>query len=158
MALQHEFIFVSKEKGELRTEDFSWNDREFSYKDGTAVEEYVILSDEFILYIMDFLCWLPTYNPSRGENGFGINYYGITKIEKEGAETAENLFRSLMSLFSVAPETIELTGAFQWTDDTDGDYEKMFFDRDILCAQLQSLVKLFHKVKSEEGYILHFGI
>lgn len=161
MALQHEFVFVSHEKGELSSKDFSWNDMEFSYKDGTAVEEYVILSDEFILYILDFLRWIPTYNPSRRENGFGLHYHGITKIEKEGANIAVNLFRSLINLFSLAPETIELTGAFQWTystDDPNGEYEKLSFNRDILCAQLQSLVTLFYKVRSEKGYILHFGI
>ena len=93
--------------------------------------------------------------------GFGLDYLGVTKIEKEGANKAVNLFRSLIHLFSLAPETIELTGAFQWingTDDTNGEYEKLFFNRDILCAQLRSLFTLFHKVKSEEGYILHFGI
>lgn len=158
MAMQHEFIFVSHEKGELSSEDFSWNNRGFSYKDGTAVEEYVILSDEFILYILDFLRWIPTYNPSRRENGFGLHYHGIIKIEKEGANIAVNLFRSLIHLFSLAPETMELTGSFQWTDGDDGEYEKLFFNRDTLCAELQSLVKLCYKVKCEEGYILHFGI
>ncbi|MDM5189330.1 coproporphyrinogen III oxidase [Bacillus sp. DX4.1] len=160
MALQHEFVFVSNEKGELSSEDFSWNNREFCYKDGTAVEECVILNDEIVLYVSDFLHWIPTYNPSRREKGFGIHYYGITKIEKEGAKIAVDLFRSLISLFSLAPEKIELTGSFQWTSDcnTDGEYEKIFLKRDILCAELESLVKLCYKVKEGEGYLLHFGV
>ncbi|MEN1934190.1 coproporphyrinogen III oxidase [Paenibacillus sp. 102] len=160
MALQHEFVFVSNEKGELSSEDFSWHDREFFYKDGTVVEDCVILSDEIVLYVSDFLHWIPTYNPSRKEQGFGIHYYGITKIEKEGAEIAVDLFCSLVGLFSLAPEKIELTGSFQWTVDcdTDGEYEHLVFNRDILCTELESLIRLLHKVKEGEGYLLHFGI
>ncbi|CAI8975868.1 hypothetical protein EMIT079MI2_70018 [Bacillus sp. IT-79MI2] len=44
-----------------------------------------------------------------------VSIIGITKIEKEGAEIAINLFRSLVNLFSLGPEKIELTGSFQWT-------------------------------------------
>lgn len=161
MALQHEFVFVSNEKGESSSEDFFWNDKAFSYKDGTAVEECVILSDEFVMYVIDFLQWLPTYNPSRRKYEFGINYYGITKIEKEGAKIAANLFQSLISLFSLAPEKIELTGSFQWQDGEnieDGEYEQLSFDRNVLCTELEQLVRLLQKVKQEEGYLLHFGV
>jgi len=142
VALQHEFVFVSNEKGELSSEDFSWHDREFFYKDGMVVEECVIFSDEIVLYVSDFLQWIPTYNPFKKEKGFGIHYYGITKIEKEGAEIAINLFRSLVNLFSLGPEKIELTGSFQWTVecDTDGEYEHLVFNRDILCTELESLI------------------
>nr|WP_240517532.1 coproporphyrinogen III oxidase [Bacillus pseudomycoides] len=142
MALQHEFVFVSNEKGELSSEDFSWHDREFFYKDVMVVEECVIFSDEIVLYVSDFSQWIPTYNPFKKEKGFGIHYYGITKIEKEGAEIAINLFRSLVNLFSLGPEKIELTGSFQWTVecDTDGEYEHLVFNRDILCTELESLI------------------
>ncbi|KFN12676.1 hypothetical protein [Bacillus pseudomycoides] len=160
MALQHEFVFVSNEKGELSSEGFSWHDREFFYKDGTVVEECVIFSDEIVLYVSDFLQWIPTYNPFKKEKGFGIHYYGITKIEKEGAEIAINLFRSLVNLFSLGPEKIELTGSFQWTVecDTDGEYEHFSFNRDILCTELESLIRLLYKVEAGEGHLLHFGI
>lgn len=160
MALQHEFVFVSNEKGELNSEDFSWHDRQFFYKDGSVVEDCVILSDEIVLYVSDFLQWIPTYDPFRKEKRFGLHYYGITKIENEGAEIAIDLFRSLANLFSLGPEKIELTGSFQWTVDcdTDGEYEQLIFNRDILCADLKSLVKLLHKVKEGEGYLLHFGV
>ncbi|TCW48274.1 hypothetical protein EC917_12221 [Bacillus thuringiensis] len=46
--------------------------------------------------------------------GFGMHYYGITKIEQQGAVIAEQLFCSLVNMFSLAPEIIELTGQFQW--------------------------------------------
>ncbi|WP_459500063.1 coproporphyrinogen III oxidase [Bacillus sp. C1] len=160
MALQHEFVFVPNEQGELGVEDFSWNDSAFFYKDGTIIEDCVILHDEIIMYISDFLYGIPTYNPSKREKGFGLHYYGITKIEKEGAEMAGKLFRSLIGLFSLAPENIKLTGSFQWTNgyDTDGEYERLMFDRDILCEKLESLVRLLHKVEEGKGYILHFGV
>ncbi|MDM5155808.1 coproporphyrinogen III oxidase [Bacillus sp. DX1.1] len=160
MALQHEFVFVSHEKRELSFEDFDWIAKSFGYKKDAAVEDCVILSDEIVLYLLDFLNWLPTYIPAKREKGFGIHYYGITKFEKEGAEKAIDLYQSLISIFSLAPEKIELTGSFQWTSDcnTDGEYEKIFLNRDILCAELESLVKLCYKVKEGEGYLLHFGV
>ncbi|WP_020061986.1 hypothetical protein [Bacillus sp. 123MFChir2] len=161
MAMQHEFVFVSYEKGELSSEDLEWIEKSFFYKKSASEDDCVILSDEIVVYLLDFFNWLPTHIPPKKETGFGLHYHGITKIEKEGANIAVNVFRSLIHLFSLAPETIELTGSFQWTcgtDDTNGEYEKLSFNRDILCVQLQSLVTLFYKVKSEEGYILHFGI
>jgi len=73
---------------------------------------------------------------------------------------AEQLFCSLVSMFSLAPETIELTGRFQWENDckTDGEYERYVFDRDKLCQDLKSFIRLLRRVKNGEGYILHYGI
>ncbi|EEK77877.1 hypothetical protein bcere0009_33050 [Bacillus cereus R309803] len=48
-------------------------------------------------------------------------------------------------MFSLAPETVELTGQFQWGNDTntDGEYERYVFDRDKLCQDLKSLFVCF---------------
>ncbi|CAM4365091.1 coproporphyrinogen III oxidase [Bacillus manliponensis] len=163
MALQHEFVFVSKEKGELRSEDFLWRDTNIWYKDGTDIEQCVILSDDFVLYMSDFLQWIPTCTPhhNRNERGFGLNYHGVTKIEQEGADLAVQLFQSLISLFVLAPETIQLTGPFGWIEGEHvetGEYEELSFKRDLLCSQLKSFVTLLKQVKEGKGYILHFGI
>lgn len=59
-----------------------------------------------------------------------MRYYGITKIEQRGAVVAEQLFCSLVSMFSLTAEIIELTGEFQWENDnnTDGEYARYVFD------------------------------
>ncbi|GAB6442268.1 MULTISPECIES: coproporphyrinogen III oxidase [Bacillus] len=107
------------------------------------------MSDEIIVYLLDFIHWIPVYYPAKRAEGFGIHYNGITKIGQQGAVIAEQLFCSLISMFSLAPETIELTGQFQWGNDknTDGEYERYVFDRDKLCQDLQSFIHLLHKVK-----------
>lgn len=161
LALQHEFVFVSKEKGELTSSGSFWMERLFQYKNEASVRECAILSDDIIVYIMGFLSWIPTYNPEprRSEKEFGLHYTGITKIEKDGADVAIQLFRFLIAMFSLAPETIKLTGSFRWTEgEDDGEYEVLSFDRDLLCSQLETLVTLFKKVQKEEGYLLHFGV
>ncbi|GAB6455527.1 hypothetical protein bcgnr5390_58710 [Bacillus luti] len=61
-------------------------------------------------------------------------------------------------MFSLAPETIELTGQFQWENDTSGEYEKYVFDRDTLCLEIESFICLLRRVKNGEGYVLRYGI
>lgn len=102
----------------------------------------------------------PDLLSSEKAEGFGIHYYGITKIEQRGAVVAEQLFCSLVSMFSLAPEIIELTGEFQWENDnnTDGEYARYVFGRNKLCQDLQSFIRLLRRVKNGEGYILHYGI
>ncbi|EOP51625.1 hypothetical protein IIW_02380 [Bacillus cereus VD136] len=99
MALQHEFVFVSNEKGELSSEDFSWHDREFFYKDGMVVEECVIFSDEIVLYVSDFLQWIPTYNPFKKEKGFGIHYWYYKNRERGSRNSDQPISLISQSLF-----------------------------------------------------------
>ncbi|HDX9631790.1 TPA: coproporphyrinogen III oxidase [Bacillus cereus] len=159
MALQHEFVFISNEK-RLDFKEVDWIELCFLYKEEATIDECIVLSDELIVYLLDFIHWVPVYYPAKRAEGFGIHYYGITKIEQQGAVIAEQLFCSLVSIFSLAPETIELTGQFQWGNDnnTDGEYERYVFDRDKLCQDLQSFIHLLRRVKNGEGYILHYGI
>ncbi|HDR4422953.1 TPA: coproporphyrinogen III oxidase [Bacillus cereus] len=159
MALQHEFVFVSNEK-RLDFKCMDWIELCFLYKEEATIDECVVLSDELIVYLLDFIHWIPTYYPAKRAEGFGIHYYGITKIEQQGAVIAEQLFCSLVNMFSLAPETIELTGQFQWENDknTDGEYERYVLDREKLCQGLQSFIHLLGRVKNGEGYILHYGI
>ncbi len=160
LALQHEFVFVSNEKNGLDFIGIDWIELCFLYKEEATIDECVVLSDELIVYLLDFTHWIPTYYPAKRAEGFGIHYYGITKIEQQGAVIAEQLFCSLVNMFSLAPETIELTGQFQWENDnnTDGEYERYVFARDKLCQDLNSFIRLLCRVKNGEGYILHYGI
>ncbi|MED3124614.1 coproporphyrinogen III oxidase [Bacillus wiedmannii] len=159
MALQHEFVFVSNEK-RLDFKGIDWIELCFLYKEEATIDECIVLSDELIVYLLDFIHWIPVYYPAKRAEGFGIHYYGITKIEQQGAVIAEQLFCSLVNMFSLAPETIELAGQFRWENDdsTDGEYERYVFDRDGLCRDLNSFIHLLRRVKNGEGYILHYGI
>ncbi|WP_433772405.1 coproporphyrinogen III oxidase [Bacillus wiedmannii] len=158
MALQHEFVFVSYEKKGLDLKGVNWIEDCFLYKEEATIDESVVLSDEIIVYLLDFIHWIPVYYPAKRAEGFGIHYYGITKIEQKGAVVAEQLFCLLVSMFSLAPETIELTGPFQWENDnrTDGEYERYVFDRDKLCLELESFIHLLHRVKKGIFCILEF--
>ncbi|PEC23130.1 coproporphyrinogen III oxidase [Bacillus cereus] len=160
MALQHEFVFVSYEKKGLDLKGVNWIEDCFLYKEEATIDECVVLSDEIIIYLLDFIHWIPVYHPATRAEGFGIHYYGITKIEQKGAVVAEQLFCLLVSMFSLAPETIELTGRFQWENDnnTDGEYERYVINRDKLCRELEFFIRLLRRVKKGEGYILHYGI
>ncbi|WP_257127513.1 coproporphyrinogen III oxidase [Bacillus sp. AFS094611] len=144
----------------LDFKEIDWIDLCFLYKEEATIDECVVLSDELIVYLLDFIHWIPTYYPAKRAEGFGIHYYGITKIEQRGAVIAEQLFCSLVSMFSLAPEIIELTGQFQWENgnNTDGEYERYVFNRDKLSQDLQSFICLLRRVKNGEGYILHYGI
>ncbi|MDH4423903.1 coproporphyrinogen III oxidase [Bacillus cereus] len=141
-------------------EGVNWIEDCFLYKEEATIEECVVLSDELIVYLLDVIHWIPVYYPAKRAEGFGIHYYGITKIEQKGAVVAEQLFSLLISMFSLAPETIELTGQFQWENenDTAGKYEKYVFNRDTLCLEIESFIRLLRRVKNAEGYILHYGI
>lgn len=54
LALQHEFVFVSFEKKGLDLEGVNWIEDCFSYKEEATIEEYVVLSNELIVYLLDF--------------------------------------------------------------------------------------------------------
>jgi hypothetical protein len=77
MSLTHEFFLVNsefelKDRYEwYRTNRYTWGDK-------------AVLSDDIILYMMDFLNWIPSYNPETKENGNGLNYHGLTVIHIMG--------------------------------------------------------------------------
>ena len=96
LALQHEFVFISNEK-RLDFKGVDWIEFCFLYKEEATIDECIVLSDELIVYLLDFIHWIPVYYPVKRAEGFGIHYYGITKIEQQGAVIAEQLFCSLVS-------------------------------------------------------------
>lgn len=88
LTLQHEFVFISNEK-RLDFKDVDWIEFCFLYKEEATIDECIVLSDELIVYLLDFIQWIPVYYPAKRAEGFGIHYYGITKIEQQGAVIAE---------------------------------------------------------------------
>ena len=75
MPLLHDFVLLNK--------------NEFSYDDCCElvgkVSYDVSIHDDLIIYFNDFLKWIPTYNPSLKVRHTGLNYYGVTVIDGDGA-------------------------------------------------------------------------
>src|SRR5262249_46547120 len=108
--------------------------------------EAIKLDDDIVGYIFDTLKWIPSINPSNPAEwgGLGLNYYGPTVINKPGAATAARIFRLWAALLQEGPETLELTGGFEWTEDplTDGRYAAVAARRDSVVNTLQAIAEL----------------
>lgn len=136
----------------------------------------VSINDDLILYYMDYLKWISTYNPSLKVRHTGLNYYGVTVIDIEGATQAYNLFVSIVDILKLSPAILKLKGnySYQLADDDDpfGDsnverivrdslkQEKLIYQRDKIVEQFERLVNCFKRVIDSNGqlYVLHMGV
>ncbi|MCB2300827.1 hypothetical protein [Clostridium tagluense] len=121
------------------------------------------LHDDIVQYIHDTLIWIPSINPAMNyERGLGLNNYGITLFDKEGAEVILKIAKAWADLFTYGPSTLNLTGSYGWiTDDNgilDGDYERFNINRDELVNRFRKLQLFSEKVISNKYFILHHGI
>lgn len=161
MALIHEFILVSKSD---YTHDYYRKVERNKYGEidiqKSGILELVTFPDELILYINDSLQWIPTINPATSEKGFGLNYYGVTTIYKDGSSIAESVFQSWAKLFSNAPTDLRLTGSWTWsgTNENVGEYEKMVYERDTIVSYFSKLASYCNKVTDGLYYVVHLGI
>lgn len=159
MSPVHEFILVSKDKADFSFRDYVWDKNGFNAQK-SSVSDYVEVNDDFIEYIMDSLEWIPTYNPSKREKGYGLNYYGVTLIREDGALLAMNIFKSWADLFSNGPDILELRGAFTWQteDQESGHYETIKVARNEIVDVFKKLTSFAEQVMNGELYLLHLGI
>ncbi|MNI75451.1 hypothetical protein D3C73_1316040 [compost metagenome] len=105
--------------------------------------------------------WIHSWNPSSNENSIGLNYYGLTIIEREQDLLAfRNIIRAWTDLFIVAPENIVLTGSYYTivSEDEPGQYEKLEFYKFELVNKLNKLINMIKKTINEKKCILHLGI
>lgn len=166
MALLHDFVLL--------------NENEFSYDDCCElvgkVSYDVSIHDDLIIYFNDFLKWIPTYNPSLKVRHTGLNYYGVTVIDGDGAKEAFQLFSSLVNILKLSPNVLKLTGAYTFVhpydDVTDPNenvdrilretagYEKIIMQKSEVIRQFETLAGLMQKIIDSDGhlYVLHFGI
>lgn len=166
MALVHDFVVLNKE-------EYTYNDYMNVLK---KVPYDVSINDDLILYYMDYLKWISTYNPSLKVRHTGLNYCGVTVIDIEGATQAYNLFLSIADILKLSPAILKLEGSYsyQLADDDDplGDsnverivrdslkQEKLIYQRDKIVEQFEKLANCFKKVMDSNGelYVLHMGI
>lgn len=166
MALLHDFVLLNK--------------NEFSYDDCCElvgkVSHDVSIHDDLIIYFNDFLKWIPTYNPSLKVRHTGLNYYGVTVIDGDGAKEAFQLFSSLVNILKLSPKVLTLTGEYTFIHAYDdvidpnenvdrilrqtAGYEKIVMQKSEVIRQFEILAELMRKVIDSNNalYVLHFGI
>lgn len=127
----------------------------------------VILDDDFLSYISDSLSWIPVVYPDilgEHKDGFGLDYYGITVINKNGADVLYSIMISWSHLFSQGPQNLKLSSP--WVIERyDQIQERNLLSRDIctfnreeLIAKLTTLAEFAVQVKTGNFFILHHGI
>ncbi len=155
MSLSHEFFLLSKEI-DLNNRYEWYSSHRFTWSAKLA------LSDDLILFLTDFLNWIPSHNPETKTNGHGLNYYGTTVIYKNGADKLINILDSLVSLFEEAPDKLTLRGRTEWyeEDDVEGYCRetRVLLSKKAFLGDLIELKKCCIKVIRDDFYLLHFGI
>ncbi|MCU4638989.1 hypothetical protein [Acinetobacter courvalinii] len=166
MALVHDFVLSNK--------------NEFSYDNCCElidkVSYDVSIHEDLIRYFYDFFKWVPTYNPILKVKHTGLNYYGLTIIDIEGAEEMLILLSSLVNILKLSPNVLRLTGAYTYVHADDNvidpnkkvdrifretaGYEKIVMQKSEVIRQFEILAELMRKVIDSNNalYVLHFGI
>lgn len=149
MGLEHKFYLIP-DTTELT--DFYINKKN--------IIDSVVINDDVILYILDSLYWIPSKNPSSRNQiiGKGLNYYGLTLFDKQSSEALIGVFSAWKSLFKNAPEVIELTGEFVFSDGEEGEYEKIMVNRGELIMQLDKIISMSRLLADGNYYLYHCGI
>jgi hypothetical protein len=155
MSLTHEFYLISS--------DFDLNDRYEWYRTNRFTwTEKSEVSDYIIQYMTDFLNWLPSYNPETKESRKGLNYYGVTVINKPGAEKLIKILDKWLKLIEEAPDTFSLRGDTVWkeAENEEGYWEqtKNSMQRETMQSELENLINLAVKASNNNQSIIHFGI
>ncbi|RNB92507.1 coagulation factor 5/8 type-like protein [Brevibacillus fluminis] len=155
MSLTHEFFLISN--------DFDLNYRYEWYRTNRYTwDEKSEVSDDIIQYMMDFLNWLPSYNPETKESDKGLNYYGVTVINKPGAEKLIKILGKWLKLIEEAPDTFSIRGDIVWKEEEneEGYWEQTRnrMKRETMQSELENLIGLAVKASNNNQFIIHFGI
>ncbi|MCC9608872.1 hypothetical protein LOC68_08090 [Blastopirellula sp. JC732] len=148
----HKFLLLPENEGDYA-----------AYAQHVSDPRALKVSDDLIRYMLDTLNWIPSINPANQAawNGYGLNYYGPTVINKTGAPKAARIFLMWGSLFQEGPDKIELTGSYQWLEgapESSGQYEKITMPRESIAKTILDLAELAEGAISGEFYLLHVGI
>jgi hypothetical protein len=133
----------------------------------TLRHEAVELDDDLIWYINDTLGWIPTINPASpsAQEGYGLNPYGPTIINQDGAAIAQHVFGSWATLLMHGPHNLAFRGSWeQVLHDTDEPmveqegFAIIHWDRDTLVERLRTLERYAVEVGSGQFFLLHTGL
>ncbi len=140
--------------------DFVLIPQKLSYQEGyERYKEFprVRVSDDLITYLWDSMQWIPTLDfTSRSDNCsevMGISRWGLSIIEKRGAQKAQTILMSWRDLFKCAgnPVVISIPGA-------EGPFVKYAIPQNELIEQLEELTYFCHKVIEGKYWILQLGV
>ena len=108
---KHDFLLLPETDGNYA--DYM---QHFNSPDAVKVDDNILVRT-----ILDTLSWIPTINPANPEEwqGYGLNYYGPTVINKAGAAKASRIFHLWAELLEEGPEELELTGSYEWNEGED---------------------------------------
>ncbi|WP_425618510.1 hypothetical protein NA78x_002217 [Anatilimnocola sp. NA78] len=167
MSLDHDFLLLDRQiDGEPP--------RAGIFHDSRAIQ----LHDDLVRYLGDTLAWIPTFNPSTQQSQRGLNMWGITVIERAGADCAERVFRTWAQLLACGPSVLQLTGCYGWgqqiadpvsaeipqrnfdSQQLEGGYDALEFDRQAVVSTLQQLADYAALVRDSNGrlYLYHCGV
>jgi hypothetical protein len=152
----HDFIALME--GEVHYESY------MDYVGPDFTGDKISLDDDLFNYMYDTLKIIPSINPANPNEwpGCGLNHYGPTVINKDGANIARQVFDCWDKLFSLHPERIELNiGPMTLNYDTDDEEDVLQiveYDRESLLAKLRGIVDYAKKAGTGEYYMLHLGV
>jgi hypothetical protein len=121
------------------------------------------IKDDLLDCVWDTLTWIPSVNPSNPTRweGHGLNRFGPTVINREGAAKAAAVFGSWAALLAEGPETLELRGCWirvGGEPETEGHYERLRFSRDSVVGAFRAIAEYAEKAKTGKFYLLHLGV
>ena len=150
--LTHDFMLIPESNSDRS--DYS------AYRRGPGG---IRIHDDLVTYLWDTLAWIPTINPTilDAGKGTGLNYHGVTVIRGSSADKASRIFSLWADILGEGPETVELTGAFEWEDGQDianGRYALIKMNRDEIVASLRTVAEYLRKAAGGGFCVLHFGV
>lgn len=103
MGLEHEFFLITYDE----YEEMLYGGYILSSED---LSNGVLIHDDIVQYIQDTFNWVPSINLGNSyQRELGLNNYGVTLFDKEGAEVIFNITKAWADLFSNGPMTLKLT-------------------------------------------------
>lgn len=155
MSLEHEFFLLSNDFDIDNV--YEWYDyNRYTWREKASI------SDHMILYLMDFLNWIPTYSPATKQSTRGLTYYGLTIISATETGKLKQILEKWLSFIEEAPDIFSLSGETVWkeAENEEGYWEstRTRVHRDALQHELQALIDLTTKASNSNKFILHFGI
>ncbi len=151
MSLDHKFFLLSRSEN---------NPKKY-----LGIKSDVNLHDDLIRFMIDTLYWIPTKSsPGSEKMPFeGLDTYGITIIEYEGAKILFHIISAWINLFSFSPKKLRLTGSWTYYNEEEqledeGHYETLEFDRDQVITNLKALANYAQEASKGDYFILHIGI
>jgi len=154
MSMIHDFILLSRDDVDIRSVG-TFSGRVKQLKRGTRVE----LHDSLIHYVADSLPWFKSYNPSKQKSQRGLNFWGLTVIQRDGARSAADVFEAWALLFENGLPTLRLTGFYCQSRKKAG-YELLKCNRDATVKAFRKLSRMCRKAYESQGrlFVVHMGI